>query len=168
MILAPSPGARCPFSTRRGTSLVIRGLHYGSPTARSAAPANVKFLQLGVVVPGALVLIVVGELAPRFDPAPGVDEDLLPGNDCLAVGIAGVIDEARIPSTDRWRSVDHGSLIERKEKGVVALHLRVVVSAIGFVVVDPLSSVLEDPRSFADVAGRKNSSAVDAGSAHSV
>ena len=146
----------------------MRGLHYGSPAVLGAASADVELLQLLVVPACALVLVVVRKLATWLDPTPGVDEELLASDYRLAVGIARVVDEARIPSANCWRAVDHGFLVQGKKKGVVTLHLRVVVPAIGFVVVDPLPSVFENTGAFSNVARGKDSSAVDFGDTYDI
>src|SRR3982751_5316991 len=96
------PGAR-PFFPRalrrfRGLSAppFFRWLHYRPATVRRAAPAYVELLELGVVFPRALVLVVGGELGTRLNSAKGVDENLPARDHRLAIGLAGMIDEARV------------------------------------------------------------------------
>jgi hypothetical protein len=90
-----------------------------------------------------------------------VNEDFFSADDRFAVRIAGMVDEAGIPSPGPDRSVDHRFLVEGEEKGVMSLHPGVVVPTIGFAIADPLPRVLHDARSFSDVTRRENSAAMD-------
>jgi hypothetical protein len=90
-----------------------------------------------------------------------VDEDLLVRYDRFAIGVAGVIDEAGVAATPLDGAIYHRFLVERKKKGMMALHLRVVVAPIGLVVIDALAGVLDNLRPFPYPASRENSPAVN-------
>src|SRR5262249_7724670 len=68
----------------------------------------------------------------------------------LAVGRAGVVDEARLVAPDR--RVDHHVVADGEEEGVVLLHRVVVVAGVRLVAGDALPDVLDDPRALAGLA----------------
>lgn len=151
--------ARSPLPGRR--SLLAGRLHDGSATGGRAAFTDVKLLQLGVVLPGSLVLVVVDELGSRLYPVERVDEDLPAGNHRLAIGLAGVIDEAGVASARAPGTIDRHVFRQREEKGVVTLHRIVVIAAVGLIVVDVLANVFDDPRALPDVAIREHTTPMD-------
>ena len=140
---------------------LLRGLHDAAPTVIRATLAEIELLEFRVVLARPLVLVVVGELGSRVDAAQRVDEDLFSGDNRFAIRIAGMVDEACIPSAGRDRAVDYRFLVEGEEKGVMSLHTGVVVAPVGFAIADPLTGVLYDARSRADVTRRENAAAVD-------
>ena len=155
--------------TPRWPSLLpLRWLHYRPAAIVRAALADVKLLQLRVVLTGALVLVIVGELLARLDAAQSMDEDLPPRDDGLAVRVARVVDETGVATARTFRTVDYRVPVEGEQEGVVPLHLIVVVTPVGLVVVDALAKVLDDPRALADVAEREDAAAVDVRAAHDV
>src|SRR6185503_2589364 len=119
-----------PPALRSGGFLLFR-LHDRSATVGRAALAEVESFELVVVLTGSLVLIVVGELLARLDRSPGVDKNLLAGDDRFTVGIARVVDEAGVATARRNCAVDDRVLVEGEQEGMVALHPAVVVAAVG-------------------------------------
>jgi hypothetical protein len=77
-----------------------------------------------------------------------------------------MIDVARVSASTLDRAIDHRFFVECKEEGMVPLHPRLVVPAIGFVIVDSLTGILDDSSAFTDSARREYSAAVDVRGAH--
>src|ERR1700687_1291663 len=150
------------------SALPLRGLHDRPAAIIRAALAEIELLQLRVVLARTLVLVVVRELHARLDAPQRVDENLPARDHGLAVRVARVIDETRVSSTRVYGTVDDGVLVEGEQERVVTLHLRVIVTPVGLVIVDGLACVLENPGPFADVANGEHAAAVDARGAHDV
>ncbi len=89
-------------------------------------------------------MVVVRELFSGLDGALCVDVDSLRPDYRFAIGVAGVIDVARVSSARGNRAVDHRFLVEVEEKGVVALHRGVVVPPIRLPVAYSLPLVLDN------------------------
>ena len=134
------------------------GLHDRSPASGATALALIELDVVLVVAP--LVLVVVGQLQAGLDVLPGVDEDLFSDRDRLAVGIARVVDVARVVPLPV--PVDDGVLVESEKEGMVPPHLLVLVAAIALVGGDPLAGVFDDALSATDTTRGEDSPALNA------
>ena len=104
-------------------------------------------LRVGV----ALERVVVYQLGAGLDRTDRLDEDAPLLDHCLAVGIARVVDEARLVAVHC--GVDHDLLVDREQERVVARHRVVVVAPVGLLVRDALSHrTRNDPRPLANHA----------------
>src|SRR4029079_14690695 len=77
------------------------------------------------------------------------DPDMAASDDCLAIRIAGMVEEARFIAFER--RVDARTRVENEQKRVMPLHRRVVVPAIRLGIADFFTDVLDDLRSLRDV-----------------
>src|ERR1700756_2585608 len=102
------PTASAPFAARR-TGCVPRGPHHRAAAAGRAAVAGEDGVDIRWVIGFALDLIIVGELLAGRDAADRVDEYARLLDHRLAVGVAGVIHEARLVAVDA--GVDHRGLV---------------------------------------------------------
>src|SRR6185312_14692634 len=125
----------CPFARRRfllrvalaalgtfGTFGAFGGVgrvgrpEHGAAALREAAAAGEYLVYARRIVLFALYLIVVGHLLARRDRARGLDEHPPLLDHRLAVGVAGVIEEAGIVAVDA--GIDDGSRIDDEEEGM--------------------------------------------------
>ena len=145
-----------------------RRLHDAAAAVGRAALAEIESFQLFVVLAGSLVLIVVRELFPGLDGTLGVDVDSLAANYRFAIGVAGVVDVARVTSTGGDGAVDHRFLVEGEEEGVMALHSGVVIAPIRLPVADSLTLVLDNSSALSNATRSKHATSMNVRAANDV
>jgi hypothetical protein len=96
-----------------------------------------------------LVLVVVEEFFAGVYRPNGVDEDPSILDHGLAVGVAGVIDVARVPAIDGC--IDALAPASGEEKGVMGLGVAIGVTAVSLRVADNLSGVFRYARALTDL-----------------
>src|SRR4029079_14889758 len=87
------------------------------------------------------------------------DPDMAASDDCLAIRIAGMVEEARFVALER--RVDARTGVENEQKRGMPLHRRVVVPAIRLGIADFFTDVLDDLRSLRDVGSRERPQSVN-------
>ena len=95
--------------------------------------------------------VIVRELLAGDDVANALDPDAPVVDHRVAVGIARVIDEARLVPVHR--GVDHHVVVDGEEEGVVPLARQLGVARVGFGRGESLARVLDEAHPRRDVAG---------------
>src|SRR5215469_3802789 len=141
------------FSTAPRSPAAGRGAgrpqHAAAASGRTAAAGEDR-IDVGRVVRLALNLVVVGELFARLDGTERVDEHPALFDDRLAVGRAGVVDEARLVTVDP--RVDHRARIDDEQESVVVGGVLVLITPVRLGVRHALTQVLDDARALPDAA----------------
>mmetsp|Transcript_71463 Transcript_71463/g.168395 ORF Transcript_71463/g.168395 Transcript_71463/m.168395 type:complete len:289 (-) Transcript_71463:2509-3375(-) len=118
------------------------GREHGAAAGRRAAPAGELLLDLGGVALVQHQAVVVEQLLAGLQVAQGLDEDAAVDLVGLAVGLAGMVDPARIVAA--VEGVDHQAAVEVEVEGVVGLLGVVGMAAHRLVPADALAGVLDD------------------------
>ena len=103
-------------------------------------------------------------LVALLDRPDRLDEHAAVLGDRLAVGRAGVVDEAR--GVAIHPGVDDGAPVDDEQEGVVVVDRLQVVAAVGLLVRDALAEVLDHPRALADALQREDTESVHGRIAH--
>ena len=93
-------------------------------------------------------IVIIGQLLAFGDGLYRLDIDVLLIQDCPAVWLTGMIDEARLVAAHP--GVDGDVLIHDEQQHMRMLRLIVVVASVGFLGRDPFSEIFNDARPFAD------------------
>src|SRR5215472_6719959 len=148
---APSAvAARAPHAPRRP--------HHGAAAAGQAAVAGEDRVDVGRIAGLALDLVVVGQLLSGRDAADRVDEHTRTLDHRLAVGVAGVIHEARLVAVDA--GVDHRGVVGDEEEGMAVGRALPLVAPVGLRVGDALAEILEHARARLDAVQREHAESV--------
>jgi hypothetical protein len=104
--------------------------------------AGIFLLVRVAIAAHALVLVVVRQLLALLYRASRIDPDTAVLDDCLAVGIARMVDEARLVAS--CAAVDDRPLRQGEEVRVMPAHALVIVPLVSLGVRDPLAGVFND------------------------
>src|ERR1039457_1448910 len=142
----------------------------GRPEHRTAttvcpAAAGKDFIHVWRIFLIAPDLVVVGQLVAGLDGADGLDEYASIIDQRLAMGIAGMVDEARIVATGT-AAVDDDRAIDDKQESVIVVAGFVPITVISLPMRHAVAQILDDARPFANAAQCKHPAAVQARAAH--
>src|SRR5690349_1244988 len=141
-----------------GARRTPRWPHHGAAAAGQAAVAGEDGVDIGGIAGFALDLVVVSQLLAGRDRADRVDEHVRTLDHRLAVGVAGVIDEARLVAVDS--GVDHRGVIGDKEERVTVRRALPLVAPVGLRMGDALAEIFDHARACRDAVQREHAESV--------
>ncbi len=161
---------------RGGAGISVNGLtwrapfprrpQHGSPAAFRSTLAGVNLVHIFRVVVFPCDVIRETDLFACADRAGCDEEQAAPENARRAIGVALVIQEARVVAADV--RIDDGFFVERVEEGVVVGDVARAVAAVGFLVADAVADVFVDDFAALDVADGERTQAVDGGATDAI
>lgn len=138
--------------------MLRKHLQHGAAAGAGAAVAGVVGFGVFIVLLVAGEAVIVGELFARQNVAHGFDVDATRVDHRLAIGLAGMIDEASLIAF--YPGIDRRAFVDAEQQDSRVMVAVIFVTGVRLFGRDALANVFDDARSLADGLGGEDAAAL--------